>query len=175
VASLHWNLTSNTDLGSHVCTFVLFYHHGKMTGRVVRVTDCFWWSHLYRPGIPPPLPSGRRRWHLIYLPWIGHTHLTRGHLLCGEPASVCTNCGIPFTVAHIFMSSQYHSVSNVLAFENAVGLAMSIYWTRFYVVLKFYPFMSYWGIMVIFYLYYGLLLLRTLTLPGPFTVQQVWI
>jgi hypothetical protein len=31
---------------------------------------------------------------------IGHTRLTRGHLVRGEPAPVCTRCGVPLKVAH---------------------------------------------------------------------------
>jgi hypothetical protein len=77
---------------------------------------------------------------------IGNTRLTHGHLLRGEAATVCRNCGVPLTVAHILADCAhearriYHlhgalsdmlgdvrcSVSNVLAFINAMGLSTSI-------------------------------------------------
>jgi hypothetical protein len=79
---------------------------------------------------------------------IGHTRVTHGHLLPGEAAPVCRNCGVPLTVSQILVYcprygearhiSHLHgalsdvlgddrcSVSNVSAFTNATGLSTSI-------------------------------------------------
>jgi hypothetical protein len=79
---------------------------------------------------------------------IGHTLLTHIHLLRGEAAPVCRNCGVPLNVARILVDCPryaearriYHlhealsdmlgddrfSVSNVLAFINVIGFSTSI-------------------------------------------------
>jgi hypothetical protein len=79
---------------------------------------------------------------------IGHTHISHGHLLRGEPIPLCINCGIPLSVVHILkdcprygearniyhlhgvlsdiLLDDCHCISSVLAFINAVGLATSI-------------------------------------------------
>jgi hypothetical protein len=79
---------------------------------------------------------------------IGHTHLTSGHLLRDVPAPLCFNCDAPLTVAHIMvdcprygearrtyqlhgalsdmLGDDHSTVSRVLAFVNAVGLATLI-------------------------------------------------
>jgi hypothetical protein len=79
---------------------------------------------------------------------IGHTRLTHGHLLRGEAAPVCRNCGVPLSVTHILVDCLRYSVAhriyhlhgalsdslvvigaaslNVLAFMNAIGLPTSM-------------------------------------------------
>jgi hypothetical protein len=92
---------------------------------------------------------------------ISHTRLTHGHLLRGEPTPVCSNCGVPLTVAHILedcprydkarhvyhlqgaLSDDRCSVPYVLAFITAVGLATSILTDRVscgFRILAFYTF-----------------------------------
>lgn len=79
--------------------------------------------------------------------WISHMHLPHGHLLCSELAPLCINCSVPFSVSHVLVECPHygeaclayhlhgmlsskldndcHSISNVLAFLNAIGLATS--------------------------------------------------
>jgi hypothetical protein len=80
--------------------------------------------------------------------WIGHMRLRHSHMLCGEPAPVCVNCGISLTVSQMLvecrcygearlayhvnstlsdmLGDDRHSISNILDFLNATGLAISI-------------------------------------------------
>jgi hypothetical protein len=73
---------------------------------------------------------------------IGHTHPTHGHLLCGEPVPICTDCGAALTALPTVVECPHYdkdhlrgmlsdilvddccSISSVLAFLSAVGLAI---------------------------------------------------
>jgi hypothetical protein len=74
---------------------------------------------------------------------IGHTHPTCGHLLCGELAPICTDCVAALTASPTVVECPHFdrdhlhgmlsdilgddccSMSSVLAFLSAIGLAIS--------------------------------------------------
>jgi hypothetical protein len=76
----------------------------------------------------------------------GHTHLTHGHMLCGELEPVCTGCGVFLTILlilaecphykedclhlystlHDMLGDDHHSMCNMLAFLNGIDLAKAI-------------------------------------------------
>jgi hypothetical protein len=82
--------------------------------------------------------------------WSNHTRLKCGHLLCEDPAPVCSHCGTRLATSHILVQCQFyteeqsilclHSVFHCvlggdLAFVSAIGLAKSMQCMQFYVIL----------------------------------------
>jgi hypothetical protein len=69
---------------------MLFYRHGKMNGLTLKATNCDWWSHPYRHGVPLSALSGRRK--SISHGYESVTHAWHMAICCevSLPASVMT-------------------------------------------------------------------------------------